>query len=293
MEEVRKYKGKKYESDEDNYNKYNHVTVNCPCKEKTQKKDKCKAEKGLCYYHSKKKSHKNDNHKGEKRSSNCKCKKCPKGDTGETGQQGDTGETGPQGDTGETGQQGDTGETGQQGDTGETGQQGDTGETGPAGNASVFSAVLNTFPLFPVKTQLSGWSTTTPYYSGPGFNSVTGDFIVPSNGRYSFKATINYRTATTGTSILFNVNPTLSINRSSPNPLTLISGNFGIIDFNINVGAVKLRAILGSGQVILVGDLELNAGDIIGIYYNPQGLLTDVLLGSDTGPDVVWSVSRI
>jgi hypothetical protein len=71
----------------------------------------------------------------------------------------------------------------------------------------------------------------------------------------------------------------------------LISGLFPILNVSI-VLVLTLRAVLGSGTVTLAGDVELNAGDEIGLFYESNGLSISLNLGGGTG-GVVWSIHKI
>jgi hypothetical protein len=141
-------------------------------------------------------------------------------------------------------------------------------------------------------TQLTGWTTTTPYFTSPNFNAATGNYTVPSTGVYSIEATINYTTTAAITvSIGAGVNPTFVVRRTSPTTTDLISGLLPIL--NVNVALVlTLRAILGSSAVTLAGEVELTAGDIIGLFYNADALTVPLDLGGDE-PGIVWSVYQL
>jgi hypothetical protein len=71
----------------------------------------------------------------------------------------------------------------------------------------------------------------------------------------------------------------------------LISGLFPILNVNI-VLVLTLRAVLGSGTVTLAGDVELNAGDQIGLFYEANGLSISLNLGGSTS-GIVWSIHKI
>ncbi|MPN29790.1 hypothetical protein SDC9_177243 [bioreactor metagenome] len=60
----------------------------------------------------------------------------------------------------------------------------------------------------------------------------------------------------------------------------------------MNIALVlTLRAILGSGTVTLAGEVRLNAGDVIGLFYVADGLTVPLDLGGGSG--IVWSVYRL
>ncbi|MGG4448169.1 hypothetical protein [Brevibacillus porteri] len=203
------------------------------------------------------------------------------GITGATG----VGATGPTGDTG------DTGATGPTGATGTTGATGATGATGPAFTAENFSGFLSTVTLC-ASSQLINWSTASPYYGSPSFNPLTGTYTVPANGTYSIKATINYETTAAITVNLdAGITPAFVVQRITPTATDLIIADFPVL--NVNVALVlTLRAILGAGTVTLAGDVQLNAGDTLGLFYVANGLTINLNLGGG-GEGIVWSIHRL
>ena len=227
----------------------------------------------------------------------------PQGATGSTGPQGVigptglTGATGPQGNLGLTGATGATGPQGIIGPTGATGAQGITGPTGPTGatgptaTSEGFSAFLSTASVS-ASSQLTGWSVAAPYFNSGNFNPATGNYTVPATGRYIIEATINYATTAVITIALgAGINPAFVVQRSSPTVTSLITGLFPILNVNIAL-ILSLRTILGSGTVTLAGEVQLNAGDIIGLYYVANGLTIGLNLGG-SGSGIVWSVNQI
>ena len=212
----------------------------------------------------------------------------PAGPTGATGAQGVTGPTGPTGAQGITGPTGPTGATGAQGITGPTGP---TGATGPTATSEGFSAFLSTASVS-ASSQLTGWSVAAPYFNSGNFNPTTGNYTVPATGRYIIEATINYATTAVITIALgAGINPAFVVQRSSPTVTSLITGLFPILNVNIAL-ILSLRTILGSGTVTLAGEVQLNAGDIIGLYYVANGLTIGLNLGG-SGSGIVWSVNQI
>ena len=212
----------------------------------------------------------------------------PTGPTGATGAQGVIGPTGPTGAQGITGPTGPTGATGAQGITGPTGP---TGATGPTATSEGFSAFLSTASVS-ASSQLTGWSVATPYFNSGNFNPATGNYTVPATGRYIIEATINYATTAVITIALgAGINPAFVVQRSSPTVTSLITGLFPILNVNIAL-ILSLRTILGSGTVTLAGEVQLNAGDIIGLYYVANGLTIGLNLGG-SGSGIVWSVNQI
>ena len=215
----------------------------------------------------------------------------PTGPTGATGAQGVIGPTGPTGATGAQGITGPTGPTGATGAQGITGPTGPTGATGPTATSEGFSAFLSTASVS-ASSQLTGWSVATPYFNSGNFNPATGNYTVPATGRYTIEATINYATTAVITIALgAGINPAFVVQRSSPTVTSLITGLFPILNVNIAL-ILSLRTILGSGTVTLAGEVQLNAGDIIGLYYVANGLTIGLNLGG-SGSGIVWSVNQI
>ena len=212
----------------------------------------------------------------------------PTGPTGATGAQGITGPAGPTGAQGVIGPAGPTGPTGAQGVIGPTGP---TGATGPTATSEGFSAFLSTASVS-ASSQLTGWSVAAPYFNSGNFNPATGNYTVPATGRYIIEATINYATTAVITIALgAGINPAFVVQRSSPTVTSLITGLFPILNVNIAL-ILSLRTILGSGTVTLAGEVQLNAGDIIGLYYVANGLTIGLNLGG-SGSGIVWSVNQI
>ena len=215
----------------------------------------------------------------------------PTGPTGVTGATGPQGDLGPTGATGATGPQGIIGPTGATGAQGITGPTGPTGATGPTATSEGFSAFLSTASVS-ASSQLTGWSVATPYFNSGNFNPATGNYTVPATGRYIIEATINYATTAVITIALgAGINPAFVVQRSSPTVTSLITGLFPILNVNIAL-ILSLRTILGSGTVTLAGEVQLNAGDIIGLYYVANGLTIGLNLGG-SGSGIVWSVNQI
>ncbi|WP_078394519.1 hypothetical protein [Shouchella patagoniensis] len=229
------------------------------------------------------------------------------GVTGSTGATGVTGVTGARGATGETGATGLTGVTGVTGATGATGATGVTGATGATGATGVTGAtgitgpLISSFGFSALKTaatisaagQLTGWTTPSPFYTGTGFDATGGNYTVPVSGRYSIKAIINYRTSAALTAqIGAGVNPAFTIQRISSTATTIATGLISILDVSILL-LLTLRVILGSGEVTLVADVELNAGDVLGVFYVSNGLTINLNIGASIPAGTIWSVHRI
>ncbi|MGG2072387.1 hypothetical protein AB1J28_03285 [Lysinibacillus irui] len=217
----------------------------------------------------------------------------PTGATGPTGVTGATGDIGPTGVTGATGATGPTGVTGATGDIGPTGVTGPTGATGATGPAfkEGFSAFKNNLDVNGSYI-IDKWSVASPYFTTPAFNPTSGVFTVPTTGRYSFEATINYSTTTALSVGIGSANPSFVIRRNTTN---LISGLFPILNLKLNLGLVTLniRTILGDGTVTLTGEVNLNAGDTIDLYYAADGLTNDLTLGGTNSAGIIWSCHRL
>lgn len=56
---------------------------------------------------------------------------------------------------------------------------------------------------------------------------------------------------------------------------------------------LELRVILGSGTVVLTGDIELNQGDEIGVFYEADGLSLNLNIGGPAAGGTVWSMHKI
>ncbi|MDQ7092745.1 hypothetical protein REC12_04005 [Desulfosporosinus sp. PR] len=214
------------------------------------------------------------------------------GDTGTTGATGSIGDTGATGMTGATGDAGSTGSAGATGATGATGNTGTTGATGPAFSGESFSAFLSTVNTS-TSTQLTGWTVTSPYYDSTSFDEVGGNYTVPATGTYAIEATINYSTTAAITvSLGSGVTPYFVVRRTSPTVTALISGVFPILNANVAL-VLTLRSILGNGTVTLSGSVALTSGDVIGLFYEANGLTLSLNLGGGGTQGIVWSVFRL
>ncbi len=142
-------------------------------------------------------------------------------------------------------------------------------------------------------TQLSGWTVTAPYFDNTTFDETTGNYTVPDTGTYLINATINYSTTASVTvSLGAGINPAFVVRRTSPIVTDLVSGLFPLLDVNVAL-VLSLRAVLGSGTVTLTGEFELTAGDVIGLFYEANGLTIPLNLGGTGTPGIVWSISRL
>lgn len=139
--------------------------------------------------------------------------------------------------------------------------------------------------------QLNNWTAPNSFYSGQGFNLSTGIYTVPETGRYSIKAIISYKTLVAlSISIGSGVDPTFQI-RKIPGTTPLISALLPVV--NISLALFSIRAVLGSATVALLGDLQLNKGDQIGLFYASAGLNINLDIGGIAQQGTVWSVHRI
>jgi hypothetical protein len=81
------------------------------------------------------------------------------------------------------------------------------------------------------------------------------------------------------------------LRKTFPSTLDLISGLLPVL--NIDLALLTLRAILGSGTVTLSGEVELTEGDVIGLFYDADGLSLDLNLGGNDLGGIIWSIHRI
>lgn len=223
------------------------------------------------------------------------CKKPLQGPPGLTGPQGPAGSIGSAGPIGPTGATGATGAIGATGATGTSGVTGPTGPTGGTASTVNFSAeiVTLTLPNGSTNTQLANWTVTSPYYTGTGFNATTGNFVVPTTGKYSIKASLNFSSGAISTATGNTISPGFIIQRASSPGTALISGNIPILNVNIAL-LLSLRVILSTGQVVLAGDLYLTSGDTIQLVYVPSGLTSTLSLGGSINPPgAVWSIHSL
>ncbi|MNQ78854.1 hypothetical protein D3C85_937760 [compost metagenome] len=105
-------------------------------------------------------------------------------------------------------------------------------------------------------------------------------------------ATINYSTtAAISVSLGAGINPFFAVQRTSPSAVNLVSGFLPILNVNV-VLVLTLRAVLGTGEITLAGEVSLTAGDVIGLFYNAAGLTISINIGNGT-TGVVWSMHQI
>lgn len=143
---------------------------------------------------------------------------------------------------------------------------------------------------------IGNWTTPSDvYYNliGGLFNTTSGVFTVNRTGYYQVKASLSYSTTASITAAIGSgVVPVVELARNVTTPESLIVGAFPILDVNIAL-LLTLRAILGSGEVVLTGDIHLNAGDQVFIRYVPDGLTIPINLGGSMGRGLFWSVSYL
>jgi hypothetical protein len=197
-----------------------------------------------------------------------------------------TGPLGATGAIGATGAPGSLGETGGTGGTGNTGATGATGATGPSGTGSVsFSATLSNFTLEGLgDTQLSNWSTSFPFYPGTGFTESTGTFVAPATGKYTIKMVLPYQAPTSTLNLGSGVSPLFQINQTFPASSILLSNNLPVIDVNLG-SPVIFRTLINTAYVVLEGDVLLNVGDNLNVFYISTEIGTNLTLN-----DAVWSM---
>jgi len=141
-------------------------------------------------------------------------------------------------------------------------------------------------------TQLTGWTVTPPYFNNTTFDPATGEFEVPETGTYLITATINYEVdGTIDSALAPGVTPYFVVRRTSPVVTELISGELPVFEVDL-AGALKQRVILANSEVTLAGEVELNAGDIVGLFYEDDTMTLGLNLGSiDKG--IFWSITRL
>ena len=106
-------------------------------------------------------------------------------------------------------------------------------------------------------------------------------------------ATINYTTSAAISAVLgAGINPFFVVQRTSPTTTNLVTGLLPILNVNILL-LLTLRAVLGTGLVTLAGEVTLNSGDVIGLFYNANGLTIQLNLGNSGTNGVVWSVHQL
>jgi len=159
--------------------------------------------------------------------------------------------------------------------------------TNPGFSASLNSIVTNT------ATQLTGWSVSAPSYTSAGFNAATGSYTVPETGTYAIETTINYSlTAVTTVSVGTGVNPYFEVRRISPATSSIVSGYLPMLNVNIAL-VLTLKSVLDRGVVTLSRNVNLNAGDELGLFYQPSGFTPGINIGGGLIPGVLWAIRKL
>lgn len=139
---------------------------------------------------------------------------------------------------------------------------------------------------FSATTPLTGWTANVPFYADAAFDAANGTFVVPATGTYKISSVVNYSTAAAvSVSLGAGINPAFEVRRNGSDMLA--QAKLPIL--NVNVALVlTLRTVLGSAAVPLDAEVQLNAGDVVGLHYNANGM-TLALNVQDTN----WSIHRI
>ena len=130
-------------------------------------------------------------------------------------------------------------------------------------------------------TMITDWSMSSPNFSGNNFNGTTGLYTAPKTGAYQTQAIISY-TAGTITSQLGANNPFFLIQRTAPATTDLFTGKLPVSD--VDIALVNLRTLLSSSAVTLAGTMQLTQGDILGLFYNADGMTLGLTL-----EDIYWA----
>lgn len=118
----------------------------------------------------------------------------------------------------------------------------------------------------PSVTTISGWDTPSlPYYvKGTNWNELIGIYTVPETGKYQLQAVINYET-TAAISVNLTPNDLLGFFAIRQNSKPIATGNLPLL--NISFANLAIKAVLGSGQVIMETDVFLEKGDLLDVSY--------------------------
>ncbi len=146
-----------------------------------------------------------------------------------------------------------------------------------------FSAFIANSPLSS-SAVLTNWKTSFPFFKSTNFSESSGNYTVPATGTYFMEVVITYIT-NGAISVSMGMNPTFIVRRISPSQANILSGTFPIINIG---GTVTVRTILGNGQVVMSGVVQLTKGDLIDVYYNSDGMTIDFNLLS-----AVWAVNLV
>ena len=125
-----------------------------------------------------------------------------------------------------------------------------------------------------------------PFYADTAFDAANGTFVVPATGTYKISSVVNYSTAAAvNVSLGAGINPAFEVRRNGSDMLA--QAKLPILNVNIPL-LLTLRTVLGSAAVPLDAEVQLNAGDVVGLHYNASGM-TLALNVQDTN----WSIHRI
>ena len=160
----------------------------------------------------------------------------------------------------------------------------------PNATSEGFSASKSSLAVS-ANAQITGFTISNPSFGSSSFNATTGNYTVPETGIYQMQAIVNYNTNAAITATLSaDVNPTIDIRRTSAPAATLTTAQLPIVNLNLNLGLVTLtiRAVLGGGSIAVSGLMNLSKGDILGLYYNADGMTVALTL-----IDMKWLIYRI
>lgn len=120
--------------------------------------------------------------------------------------------------------------------------------------------------------QFDNWSVASPGFGFASFDPFTGNFTVPVTGLYQFNVTVRQSLPGSLTiSLGPDIDPAIVLRRTSPVVTELAYGYLPILDVDILLGA-SMRAILDNGTTSFSQLVELNAGDVVGLFYEADGL---------------------
>lgn len=160
----------------------------------------------------------------------------------------------------------------------------------PGVTAEGFSAYKSSLSVS-ANAQITTWSVTSPNFSSTNFNSTTGNYTAPVSGLYVMQANVNYSTnAAITTTLDADITPSFDIRRTSVPTGNLTTSLLPIVNLNLDLTLVTLtiRAVLGSAAVTVSGLFNLTAGDVVGLFYNADGMTIGLTLS-----DIEWFIFRI
>lgn len=153
-----------------------------------------------------------------------------------------------------------------------------------------FSATKNSLTASGTTT-LKGF--TVQKNNGNGFNATEGTFTAPKKGIYRVSAVVNYKTTATITANLgAGTQPYLVIRKTQPTTSDLLKSYFNVVNVNILL-VVNLNVILGSGNVTVTGDIELEQGETVALVFEPGGLNINLDLGANVDKGINWSIWKV